>query len=316
MRILVTGATGFIGSALSKRLVEMGYDVWGMIRFTSSTRKLPDGVKPIYGDLIDQCSLVGVIKTVRPEIVMHLGALTPVSLSFERPRMYLETNFYGTVRLAETCRRHAEECLGLFMFAGTTEMFNTKMDIDVLTPFEPTSPYAVSKVCAVHYLEMLHRVYDFPVVTLIPTNTYGRANVNQKHFVIEKLITSMLEGKEKILMGSPDKMRDFMFREDHVNAYISVLKKYEEEGNGRLKGARYVFGTGRAHTILDVFKLCRDLTGWDGEVVWNVYHRPFDQDVICTDPSVAKALLGWEAKYDLKSGIKKAIEEWKEVLGI
>lgn len=316
MRVLITGVTGFIGNALSKRLVDMGYDVWGMIRFTSNTRKLHDGVKPIYGDLIDPCSLVGVVKTVRPEVVIHLGALTPVSLSFERPKMYIETNFYGTVRLAEACRRHAEESLKLFMFAGTTEMFDTKDKIDVLTPFNPSSPYAVSKVCAVYYLEMLYKVYDFPTTILIPTNTYGRANVNQRHFVIEKIITSMLEGKEKILMGTPDKIRDFMFREDHVNAYISVLKKYEKDGNSYLKGSRYLFGTGVGYTILDVFKLCKKLIGWDGEVLWNVYHRPYDQDSIVVDPSVSNLFLGWEAKYDLESGLRKAIEEWKERLEI
>ena len=313
MKVLVTGVTGFIGYSLSSRLVELGYDVYGLVRFSSQGKKIPSNVTPIVGDLTDYHSVAKAVQSVRPEVVVHLGALTPVSESFHQPIAYMEANCIGTVNLLEALRRHDHEALRLFVYAGTTELFNAEV-IDESTPICPTtSPYAVSKACGYYYSKYMYETYRLPVVIVIPTNTYGRALVGQRHFVVEKIITSMLERRKVIEMGSPDAIRDFMFREDHVNAYISVIKSVVDYGKDVL-GQHFCFGTGIGHTIREVFEMCRRLTGWDGAVRWNVYVRPNEPKKIIVNPRKAREVLGWEPKYDLESGLRQAIKEWKEVL--
>jgi len=317
MRILVTGITGFIGKALAERLAKLGYQVFGLVRPLSTSRDVPEGVAVVSGDLTDYYSVERAVREIRPEVVVHLGALTPVSESFKMPIAYLETNFLGTVHLCEALLKHARESLRMFIFAGTTEMFDTTERITPKTPFSPTSPYSVSKISAYYYLVYLYKTFNFPFVVAVPTNTYGRANVRQRHFVIEKIITEMLLGKKKILMGRPDAIRDFMFREDHVDAYVRIIEAVQDSNRyEQILGKMYTFGTGIGYRIDQVFEMIRRLIGWDGEVVWNVYIRPNEPRVIVVDYSEAERDLNWRPRYSLEEGLKVAIREWREVLRV
>ncbi len=317
MRVLVTGITGFIGYSLAKKLAEMGYEVYGTSRIRSTSVNVPEGVSVLTCDLTDYYNVIKVVEMVKPHVVMHVAALTPVSESFSAPVTYMMTNAIGTIHLTEALRKYNYEYLKLFIFAGTTEMFDTSDKITPRTPFEPTSPYSVSKISAHYYLKYLYNTYNFPYVTVVPTNTYGRAFVKQKHFVIEKLITSMLEGKKRILMGNPDSIRDFMFREDHVDAYISILKKFEEGKDlDSIIAKMFTFGTGKGYKIREVAEKIKELIGWEGEIVWNVFIRPNEPKKIVVDYTESEKVLGWRPKYDLESGLRKAIEEWKAVLGL
>jgi dTDP-D-glucose 4,6-dehydratase len=137
-------------------------------------------------------------------------------------------------------------------------MFDTSGNIDGYNEFRPESPYAVSKVAAVLYGEYMYRAYGLPVVTVIPTNTYGRAFVNQRHFFIEKVITELLTGKRELFLGNPDAVRDWMFRDDHVNAYVSVIKAVLNGRDG-VVGGRFAFGTGDGFTTRETADLIRSL---------------------------------------------------------
>ncbi|RLE44330.1 hypothetical protein DRJ19_00590 [Candidatus Woesearchaeota archaeon] len=317
MRILVTGATGFIGSRLCERLVEEGYDVWGLVRFTSNKRRIPDGIKVFSADLTDPFSVAEAVKFIRPQAVFHLGAITPVSESFRQPKLYMETNYGGTINLAEACRKYCED-LRLFAFASTSEVYGNQIHFPVSeynTP-KPNTPYSISKYAAELYLRnYMHEAYKFPVVVARPFNTYGRALVNQPHFVVEKIIVNMLKGVEKLSLGNPKIERDFMFREDHVNAYLSILQAIES-GNFNSFGEAYNFCTGSCISIGTLVETIKSLTGWDGEVVWYTHVRPCDIACLWGDYSKAKNTFNWQPKYDLTSGLKQAIKEWKEVLGL
>jgi len=315
MRVVVTGATGFIGRSLSEKLVELGYEVYGLVRFTSKDKKLPAGVVKIVGDLTDPYSMVYLAKRVRPDIVVHTGALTPVSLSYDMPRAYAETNYIGTINLAEAMRRNNER-LRLFIYASTSEVYgqNSGDLLKETDPAKPNTPYAVSKYAGELYVrEYMVEAYDFPVAIIRPFNTYGRANVGQSHFVIEKLITSMLRGEKDILMGRPDAIRDFVFRDDHVDGYIRLIETGLEDID-LVQGKVFNICTGKGYAIDQIADMIADIIGWDGEIWWDLEYRPADIDVLVGDNSRAKSVLKWKPKYDIQSGLRKAIEEWRQVL--
>lgn len=314
MRVLVTGVTGFIGYSLAKRLVEKGYTVYGLVRFTSQAKKLPGGVIPIIGDLTDYHSMVKVVESTRPNVVFHLGALTPVSESFHQPVTYAEVNYIGTVNLLEALRRHSYEQLRLFALAGTTEMYDTEEMIDDRQVFAPRSPYAVSKVAATYYAEYMWHTYKMPTVIVVPSNTYGRAYVGQRHYFIEKVITSMLLGEKEIRLGNPETIRDWMFREDHVDAYLSILNAVLS--GKEIFGQRFYFGTGKGYSTKETFELIKRIIGWEGRVLWNVYIRPNDSKKIVVNPEKSRRVLGWEPKYDIDGGLRRAVDEWRQVLGL
>lgn len=315
MRVLITGVTGFIGSRVVEEIAKIGEDVYGIVRHISSTRHLPDRVKPVIADLTDKQSIEKAVKLVRPDIVMHIGALTPVSLSYDMPIAYAEVNYHGTVFLAEACIKYAEN-LKAFIYASTSEVYGQQSTFPLHEdlPAYPNTPYAISKYAGELYVrKYMVEAYDFPAFALRPFNTYGRALVNQRHFVVEKLITSMLEGSKVIMMGSPDPVRDLMFREDHVRAYIDAFYTALTDIDN-VKGEVINIATGRGYTIKKVAEIIADKIGWDGEIVWDFIIRPADIHKLVGSNSKAKRLLGWKPEYSLDKGLDVAIDEWRAFL--
>jgi len=159
----------------------------------------------------------------------------------------------------------------------------------------------VSKAASTMYLEYMRDAYNFPMTICRPFNTYGRTK--NRHFVTERILTQMLGRKEVISLGDPDPVRDMVFRDDHVDAYMTVL------GNPDALGEIVNFCTGVGYSIHKLLHECMIITRWVGEVKWNtIPRRPLDIDVLIGDNSKAKSL-GWEPKYTLQSGLKKTIEE-------
>ena len=310
MKILVTGVSGFIGYHLSQKLLEKGYRVYGLVRFTSQKPKLTD-IIPVIGDLTDYHSIIKAIQYIKPEIVFHLGAITPVSESYHQPVAYAQTNYIGTVNLLEAIRKYNYEKIRLVAVAGTTEMYHDLKWIDDISYLQPESPYAVSKVAEVLYSEYMYRAYNLPTVIVIPCNTYGRAYVNQPHFFIEKLIINMIKNISEIKLGNPNIVRDWIFREDHINAYLKILENIDNE---ETFGRRFYFGKGTGESTKQVFKTVKKLIGWNGIVKWGVYIRPRESKTMVINPEKANEILKWKTEYNLQSGLKKAIEEWREIL--
>lgn len=313
-KVLVTGVTGFIGYSLSEKLLEKGYDVWGAARFSAQTRRIPDGVKAYQCDITDPYSVTRMVKDIRPDIIVHLAAMTPVSLSYNMPKYYMEVNYYGTVNLVEAARRI--ENLKAFIYASTSETYGQQEKFPLVESMnrQPNTPYSISKYAGELYVRVYAReAFDFPSVVAIPFNTYGRAKVGQKHFVIEKIICNMLKGVDKLYLGDPDVVRDFMFREDHVNAYLKIVEAVEN-GKEEIYGEAFNFATGRGVTIRELVKIISKIIGWDGEIIWYTHVRPADIRKLIGDYSKAKRILGWEPKYSLEEGLRKAIKEWSDAL--
>ncbi len=305
-KILITGATGFIGSHLLPKLIKTGYDVYALQRYITGRYVLGSNVKTIFADLRNEIDVRRAVKLVQPDYVIHLAAISPVSYSYDHPQEVTEVNYLGTINLAEACLREVPR-LRQFLFASTSETYgNGPVPKREDTPQNPNSPYAVSKLAAEKYLLYIRDAYDFPVTTLRNFNTYGRKR--NTHFFIERTICQMLTSNV-VRLGDPTPVRDFMYVEDHVNAYLTCL------GNPKAIGEIFNFCTGRHMRLDEVTEIIEELTDFNGEIKWySIPARPLDIKVLYGDYSKARKILNWEPKYMLEEGLKLIVEYWRKAL--
>ena len=305
MKILVTGVTGFIGSHLVPMLVEKEHSVWGMERYVTGRIGRPHEVKTVYADLNDGFTVRNAIRTVKPEAVVHLASISAVSYSYEHPQEVMRTNLIGTINLAEACLRETDS-FKQFLFAGTSEAYGNNgytLQLEEY-PLCPASPYAVSKVACEKYLSYMKEAYDFPVTILRPFNTYGRKE--DYHFLIEKTIVQMLTQKT-VQLVDPTPIRDWMYVDDHVDAYLTCLK------NEKAIGETFNFCTGKGYSVKETVDKIAELTGFKGEIQWSsAPSRPTESKVIIGSYQKASKVLGWNSHYSLEEGLKETIEYWRE----
>ena len=314
MNVLVTGITGFIGSKLAARLVERGYEVYGLVRHSSERElrrieKIAAKIHLIEGDLIRYHSVLSAVETSDPNIIFHLGALTPVRLSFDDPYPYIGINFDGTVNLVHSIVRQSPNTR--LVAASTAEVYGWQLaerPIPESAVLNPASPYAVSKAAADQYVQMANRIYHLRGTVMRPINSYGR--VWESGFYTEYLISKMLRG-ETCYIGAPDSIRDYMFAEDHVDAYLDVAKS--EKAIGRV----YNVSPGNPVTNAELAKKLSELTGFKGKLLFGSYppgypQRPQSQDpayLVLDNERISKEV-GWHPRYTLDEGLKQAVEMW------
>jgi len=310
MRILVTGATGFVGSRLLERLAEMGgHDLYSMQRYVTGRYVLGAdlGVKVVFCDLRDQFAVRGAIREVQPEAVFHLAAISPVSYSYDHPNEVIDANLSGTVNLAEACLREVPH-FKHFLFASTSETFgNGPVPKREDTPQAPNSPYSVSKHAAEKYVLYMWDAYKFPVTVLRPFNTYGRRD--NTHFLVERMLVQMLRG-DTVKLGDPTPERDLLYIDDHVDAYLTCLANPQAS-----VGQTFNFCTGEKLTVRAVAEKMRAITGFKGQILWDtIPRRPLDIQVLYGDSAKAKSVLGWDAKVSLDDGLRRTADFWRKKL--
>ncbi len=312
MRILITGATGFIGSKLAERL-SISNIVYALTRNDEFNENRISGIEYVRGDLLDYEWLKIVIENCMPDVVVHLAAYTPVRFSFNNPILYANINYVGTINLVEATLSY-----------GRVEQFVVASSAEVYGPYQfphtvneesvavPTTPYGISKLAAELYVRYANqRGLNFTV--LRPTNTYGRSfNLPEeaRGYFIEKAIIGALTKKKLEFDGYPESTRKFMYVEDHVRAYLRVI--------GNKKAYNQVFNVApdeQAVSLGEVVELIKKLTGReDLEVEWGLNPRPLDPNHLDVDGSKFRRRLGWIAKYSLVEGLKKTISYWKAKL--
>jgi nucleoside-diphosphate-sugar epimerase len=315
--VLVTGCTGFIGSNLTQRLVDEGHNVYGLVRHASRRDLKPldpvlDRMHLIEGDLTQYHSVGSAISTAKPQFIFHLGALTPVRLSFEYPFTYLSTNVNGTVNLVHAISENCPKAR--LIFASTAEVYGwqkRRKPFREDSPLNPASPYAVSKEAADSYIKMAMKVYGLRATILRPNNTYGRKG--ERNFFTEYLVSTMLSGKT-CHVGAPDSVRDYMFVDDHVNAYILSMK------SDRAIGKVFNVSPGNPITNRELTETVSGLLGFTGEIVYESYppgypQRPaiWDPDYLVLDSSKIRKILDWHPSVSLKEGLARTIDTWRKM---
>jgi nucleoside-diphosphate-sugar epimerase len=318
MKVLLTGILGFIGSHMAERLVKDGHEVYGMVRRVANRNMAVIGdllsdVTLISGDVSDYVSTRNAMRTANPDVAIHLAALSPVRDSFERPFEYQQANLVGTMNVAHSLLEMPDAKKRKLLAAATAEVYGIQGDIPLTEnlSLHPSSPYAVSKAAGDLYLQMMFNAYDLHGTVMRPTNSYGRKL--DKSFIIEYLVTQMLSG-QPVYVGAPDSVRDYMYIDDHVNAYMLAMK------NPKADGQVFNAGTGVGITNRELTELIAKKIGFDQKKIrFGAYppgypYRPIisDQPYLVLDSAKIKKALNWTPKVTLDEGLDKVIAYFRE----
>ncbi len=300
-KALITGVTGQDGSYLTEYLLELGYEVHGLIRRSSTlerwridhiTQKFPNQFVLHYGDLHDDSSLSSVINKANPDEVYNLAAQSHVRISFDTPVGTSEVVALGTLKLLEVVRVQAPEAR--FYQASSSEMFGSASPPQMeKTIFEPRSPYAVSKVFS-HWVTQNYREgYNlFAVNGILFNHESPRRGDNFVTRKIAKAAIAIANGKmNQFHLGNTAAIRDWGYAPEYVKAMHLMLQSDKPND--------FVIGTGVGVSVQEylewTFKYCG--LNWEDHVLIdpNLF-RPTEVDALIADPSRAKRELNWEAK--------------------
>ena len=310
IRILISGTTGFIGSELIKVLDSSKYDVWGTLRNVAGRYVLGENVNKYFCDLTDHFTVNNMVRELKPEIVVHLAAISSVSYSYTHPIEVMNTNIMSLVNLAEACMRY-DPNLVKFIQASSSESYGWQERFPIEENFiqRPNSPYSASKVAIERYLEFLWKAYEFPVIIARPFNTYGRKN--DRNFFVERCVTQMLKNPAgTIYLGDPSPIRDFLYVSDHIDAYLNLI-----ETDRDVFGEAFNFCTGMGSSIQDMASKIAELSGFQEFIEWrSIPQRPYDIPKLIGSNAKSKRVLGWEPKVSLEEGLLRTIEHWRKKL--
>jgi len=332
-KALITGITGQDGSYLAELLLAKGYDVWGVIRRSSSfnTSRI-DHIyqdpheKDVrlhlhYGDLNDSSSMNRLLKIVRPDEIYNLGAQSHVKVSFEVPEYTGEVTGLGAVRILEAMRELDLE--SRFYQASSSELYGKVVESPQTeeTPFYPRSPYACAKAYAFYITKNYRESYGMFAVNGILFNhespRRGETFVTRK---VTRAVAAIKHGKQDCLyLGNIDAKRDWGFAGDYVEAMWLMLQANEPDD--------YVVATNETHTVREFCELAfahagmpitwkgegeeEHALGPDGRVLIKIdpaYFRPAEVDLLLGNPAKAKAQLGWEPKVKFEGLVKMMVD--------
>jgi len=314
LRVFITGITGFLGQKLAETLISHDHQIATLSRNVATGDRASNtesmirgeavkGVRYYYGDLIDYLVISDALKDFQPDVIIHLAAQTSVAYSFTHMKEVFDVNFMGVFHMAEAARREVPN-LKRFIWSGSAEEYGiqpkeaypTKEDEIQL---HAASPYGVAKIAAENFLKYLFLAYGFPAIIFRNANSFGRKYNHQ--FVIESVIYQMTQGKSPIKLGDPEPVRDFIFEEDLLNAYVIAT----ESENKEVLGEAINITTSEPITIRDLVEKIKKITGYSGEIQWHSFpKRPLEIPRLNMDNSKAKKLLGWTPRFNLDGGLK------------
>ena len=304
--ILITGATGFVGANLAHFFVNEKADVHILLRESSNTWRINDILNRLnkhYCDLTDRENTKRVISEIRPNIILHLAMYGGYPFQTDYSKM-VDTNYIGTINLLNAC---AEKGFGCFINTGSSSEYGVKdkpmKESDLL---EPIDVYGATKAAATLYCYAFAKKYNLPIFTLRLFSPYGYYEEPAR--LIPYLIISMLKN-EKIKLASPYAVRDFIFIEDAIEAFLLTIEKKDKI----LPGTVLNVGSGSDTKVIEVFKMLKEIV--DYKTDFTVEGFPRDSDVLRiwrAETGKIQKTLGWNPKYKLEDGLTKTVKWFRE----
>ncbi len=310
-RIFVTGAAGFIGSNLTDALLEKGAEVIGYDNLWNGRMENLELAQQnrnftfYKGDVRDYDRLLHLMKDV--DIVFHKAAFTSVPQSIIMPQLCNEVNVSGTLNILNSARINDVEKI---VYASSSSIYgdtptlpkHEKMHMD------PISPYGVAKQAAESYMTSYHRVYGLNTTSLRYFNVFGQRQKDSPYSgVIAIFIARILEGKNLLIFGDGNQSRDFTYVKDVING--NILAAESKEAAGKVMN----IAAGKPISLNELTKIMIELSGKKGI---EIQHGPIRTgDILHSygDITLAKKILGFEAKYDAVSGFKEYLNYYKNI---
>ena len=314
---LISGITGQDGSFLTELLLEKGYNVYGIIRRSSSfntdridhlyqdPHEVGTRLRLLYGDLNDSSSLNTILKQVQPDEIYNLGAQSHVRVSFDIPEYTGEVTGLGTVRLLEAIRE-----IGIrpkFYQASSSELYGKVVETPQteVTPFHPRSPYACAKAYAYHitvnYRESYGMFASNGILFNHESERRGETFVSRK---ITRAATRIKLGlQEKLYMGNLDARRDWGYARDYVEAMWMIMNADEPDD--------FVIATGETHSVREFLEKTFGYLDLDWQQYVEIdprYFRPAEVDLLLGDASKARTKLGWEPRVNFDGLVRLMVD--------
>jgi GDPmannose 4,6-dehydratase len=315
-KAFITGIGGQDGSYLAEYLIELGYEVYGIIRRNSVTENqqsriegIREGINVYYGDLLDQGSLERLLSDIQPDEIYNLAAQSHVRVSYDIPQFTVQTNAIGVLNILEAYRRACPN--SKFYQASSSEMFGSSVDSDGFqretTLMNPVSPYGCSKVFGYNIVRNYRNAYKLHACNGILFN--HESPRRGSNFVTNKVVKTAVEIKlglkDKLELGNLDSYRDWGHSKDYVKAMHLIINHPEPDD--------FVVSTMVTHSVREmvdyVFKKL-DLNPDEFVKQNNKFIRPEELDYLKGDSTKIRETLGWVPEYTFESMLDEMVEYW------
>lgn len=318
-KAFITGIAGQDGSYLAEYLLDLGYEVHGIVRRNSTPEHqesrighLEDKIKTYYGDLIDYSSLEKLLKEIQPDEIYNIGAQSHVRISFDIPIFTAQTNAVGVLNILEAYKNACPSAR--FYQASSSEMFGSSVDEDGFqretTRMTPVSPYGCSKVFGYNIVRNYRKSYGlFAVNGILFNHESPRRGSN---FVTNKVVKAAVRIKlglqKELELGNLDAYRDWGHSKDYVRAMHAIVNHDVADD--------FVVATGETRSVRDMCKYVFETLEMDYQefVVQNQKHlRPEELPYLKGDSTKIRTTLGWKPEYTFESMMDEMIEHWLNV---
>lgn len=311
MKVLITGADGFIGSHLTELLVKAGHDVKALVQYNSFNSwgwlddiECQNDVEIISGDIRDPHFCKHTTKGV--DIIFHLAALIAIPYSYVAPASYVETNIVGTLNM---CQAALDNGIGRFIHTSTSEVYGTARYVPINEdhPLQAQSPYSASKIAADAMAMSFFNSFDLPLTVARPFNTYGPRQ--SARAVIPTIIVQIANGHRHIELGDTTPTRDFNYVDDTCRGFLELAQCEKAIGEVVNIGSNYEISIG------DTFNLIRELMHSNVEFIQDKQRiRPEKSEVSrlwCNNSKIYE-LTGFKPNFSIRDGLQRTIEWFTE----
>lgn len=301
--VLITGATGFVGSLLSRRLLEENYEVHILTRESSNKWRISDIIKELhkhFADIRDKENILKIIKTVKPNYVFHFAVYGGYPKENDFDAM-VQTNIFGSLNLFQALenRDFFEGVVNI----GSSSEYGQKSELAKETNLlEPDTPYAVTKASQTLLGRYFSKNRGLPLITLRLFSVYG--SYEEPGRLIFDLMTGAVH-KQKISLSSPLPRRDFIFADDVLDICVKAAKSLFKNGEV------FNVGSGKDYSIGEIVSIFEEVLGRKLEIFWGAHEKKRNFDVNqkwFADISKIKTIFDWEPTHSLKEGLKKTYE--------